>query len=95
MLHLRYISDSQIVSFNFQLLYHRGWIRAVEAAKSGLNASLLIRHPDTDELFVNFDPQVMELIQEAKCLQALNLDIPDTVKALMVKEEEIKKYHVE
>ena len=77
------------------MLYHRGWIRAVEAAKSGLNASLLIRHPDTDELFVNFDPQVVELIQEAKCLQALNLEVPDTVKALKVKEEEIKQNHVE
>ena len=76
------------------MLYHRGWIRAVEAAKSGLNASLLIRHPDTDELFVNFDPQVVELIQEAKCLQALHLEVPETVKALMVKEEEIKQYHV-
>ena len=77
------------------MLYHRGWIRAVEAAKSGLNASLLIRHPDTDELFVNFDPQVVELIQEAKCLQALHLDIPETVHSLMVKEEEIKQYNVE
>ena len=77
------------------MLYHRGWIRAVEAAKSGLNASLLIRHPDTAELFVNFDPQIVELIQEAKCLQALNLEIPDTVKALMTREEEIKQYNVE
>ena len=77
------------------MLYHRGWLRAVDAAKSGLNASLLVRHPDTEELFVNFDPQVMELIQEAKCLQALNLDIPETVKALMTKEEEIKTNNVE
>ena len=30
-----------------QLLYHRGWFRAVEAAKSGLHASLLVRHPET------------------------------------------------
>lgn len=30
-----------------QLLYHRGWFKAVEAAKSGLNASLLVRHPET------------------------------------------------
>jgi len=60
------------MSYSFspsQMLYHRGWLRAVDAAKSGLNASLLIRHPDSGELFVNFDPQVMELIQEAKCLQ--------------------------
>ena len=63
------------------MLYHHGWIRAVEAAKSGLNASLLVRHPESEELFVNFDPQVVELIQGAKCVQVLGLDIPETVKA--------------
>lgn len=77
------------------MLYHRGWIRAIEAAKSGLNASLLIRHPDSGELFVNFDIKVVELIQEAKCLQALNLEVPETVKALQTKEEEIKQANVE
>jgi len=77
------------------MLYHRGWLRAVDAAKSGLNASLLIRHPDSGELFVNFDPQVMELIQEAKYLQALNLEVPETVKALQTKEEEMKQANVE
>lgn len=51
------------------MLYHRGWYRAVEAAKSGLHASLLVKHPETEELYVNFDTQIMELIQEAKWLQ--------------------------
>ncbi len=51
------------------MLYHRGWYRAVEAAKAGLHASLLVRHPESDDLYVNFDPQILELIQEAKWLQ--------------------------
>ena len=76
------------------MLYYRGWIRAIEAARSGLQASLLVRHPDSGELFVNFDPQIMELIQEAKCLQALKLDIPDPAKELIVKEEEIRSNNV-
>ncbi|XP_052807224.1 dynein axonemal heavy chain 5-like isoform X2 [Mya arenaria] len=83
------------VLMEYEMLYHRGWLRAVEAAKSGLNASLLIRHPDSGELFVNFDPQVMELIQEAKCLQAMNLEVPETVKGLQTKEEEIKQNNVD
>ncbi|KAH3727100.1 hypothetical protein DPMN_053025, partial [Dreissena polymorpha] len=83
------------VLMEYEMLYHRGWLRAVEAAKSGLNASLLIRHPDSGELFVNFDPQVVELIQEAKYLQALGLECPETVKALMTKEDEIKQANVD
>lgn len=79
---------------NFQMLYHRGWCRAVEAAKGGLNASLLVRHPETNQLYVNFDPQVLELIQESKCLQALKLEVPEMAKALIVKEEEIKSNSV-
>ncbi|XP_048577391.1 dynein axonemal heavy chain 5 isoform X1 [Nematostella vectensis] len=78
------------VLVEFELLYHRGWFRAVEAAKSGLYASLLVRHPETKELFVNFDPQIVELIQEAKCMARLNLEIPNSAQVLRLKEEQIK-----
>lgn len=27
------------------------------------------------KLFVNFDPQILELIQEAKCMQRLGLEV--------------------
>ena len=82
------------VLLEYEMLYHRGWCRAVEAAKGGLAAALLVKHQETGELFVNFDSQIMELIQESKCLAALNLEIPVTAKNLMVKEEEIKTNHV-
>ncbi|KAK3576985.1 hypothetical protein CHS0354_005992 [Potamilus streckersoni] len=83
------------VLMEYELLYHRGWCRAVEAAKSGLHASLLLRHPETKELFVNFDPQVVELIQEAKCLQSLNLEVPDAAREMILKEETIKNNNVQ
>lgn len=76
------------------MLYHRGWCRAVEAAKSGLNASLLVKHPESDELFVNCDSQIMELIQEAKYLQAMGLEVPDAAKDLIVKETAIRENQV-
>lgn len=66
------------------MLYHRGWYRAVEAAKAGLHASLLIKHPETNELFVNFDIQIMELAQEAKWLQVSLLCRLKTIKILFV-----------
>ena len=57
------------------------------SARSGLNASLLVRHPDTKQLFVNFDPQILELIQEAKYLQKLNLSVPESALFLFKKED--------
>ena len=77
------------------MLYHRGWFRAVEAAKSGLNSSLVVRHPETKELYVNFDPAILELIQEAKYLQKMKLDIPEAATVLCKQEESIKANHVE
>lgn len=66
----------------------------MEAAKSGLNASLLVKHPETGDLFVNFDPQIMELIQEAKYLQAMHLEVPEITKDLVVKENMIRDNQV-
>ena len=82
------------VLMEFEMLYHRGWYKAVETARSGLNASLLVKHPDTEKLFVNFDPQILELIQEAKYLQKLNLEIPEAAIFICKKEAQIKEYNV-
>ena len=83
------------VLMEFEMLYHRGWYRAVEAARSGLNASLMVRHPELPEqLFVNFDPQILELIQEAKYLKKLNLEIPEMAVVLCKREESIKATRV-
>lgn len=63
----------------------------MEVAKSGLQASLLVRHPETKELFVNFDPQIITLIRESECMVRLGLDIPFGAQTLMQKRETIKK----
>lgn len=77
--------------FTIQVLYHRGWLRAVETARSGLNAALLIYQAETDEWFVNFDPQLLELLQEAKYLKKMNLEIHEAALVLCRNENILKK----
>ena len=57
------------VLMEYEMLYHRSWCRAVDSIKSGMHAALLVKHPETKELFVNLDPAILELIQEAKYIQ--------------------------
>ena len=62
----------------------------VEAAKSGLQASLLVRHPETRELYVNFDPLLMTMIRETECMTRLGLDIPPVAKLMRARQSEYK-----
>ncbi|XP_060585698.1 dynein axonemal heavy chain 5-like, partial [Ruditapes philippinarum] len=78
------------VLLEFEVLYYRGWLRQVEAAKSGLSASLLVKHPETNELYVNFDPQILTMIRETECMARLGLEIPPVAKTMRTKQGEYK-----
>ena len=67
------------------------FILQVEVAKSGLQASLLVRHPETKKLYVNFDPQILTLIRESECMVRLGLDIPFGAQTLLQKRQAIKR----
>eukprot|EP01135_Chromosphaera_perkinsii_P010177 Nk52_evm43s2039 gene=Nk52_evmTU43s2039 len=75
----------------FEMLWHRGWYRVVDAAKTGLAATVLVRCPDTGQLYVNFDPQIDQLIKETKSIQRMGLDIPPAAKTLCMNETKIKQ----
>ncbi|GCC35016.1 hypothetical protein chiPu_0013494 [Chiloscyllium punctatum] len=82
------------VLLEFEVLYHRGWCRAVDFAQNGLHASLLVRHPETKEILVNFDPAVFEVLIEAKYLYKMGLDVPEAAFNLCLKETRIKNYYL-
>ena len=63
----------------------------METIKTGLQASLLVKHPETDEIFVNFDPDIFTLIRETECMIKLGLEIPPAAKSLRAKRELMKK----
>ena len=76
----------------FEYLWYEAWCRSVETSKAGLQATLIIRHPDTQRLYVNFDPEILQLIREAKCLSRLGIDVPEAARVVMLQEDKFKGY---
>lgn len=57
----------------------------------GLQASLLVKCPDTKELYVNFDPQILTQIRETDCMSRMGLEIPAFAVVLRQKQDVLKK----
>lgn len=63
----------------------------MEEARVGLQASLLVRSPETGELFVNFDPEILTQIREANCMTKMKLEIPPFAALLQQRQDTLKK----
>uniref|UniRef100_A0A665UP68 Dynein, axonemal, heavy chain 5 n=1 Tax=Echeneis naucrates TaxID=173247 RepID=A0A665UP68_ECHNA len=79
------------VLLEFEMLYHYNWMKKVEHARFGLQASLLVRSPETGELFVNFDAEINTQIREANCMTRMSLEIPPFAALLQQKQDTLKK----
>lgn len=77
----------------FEYLWYEAWCSSIEQAKAGLQATLIIRHPNTGKLYVNFDQELFQLIREAKCLAKLDVDIPEAAKIVLLQEDKFKNYY--
>lgn len=72
------------------------WSRDVEASSQAkLKYPLLIRHPQTRCLRVNFDPSLEKLLREIKYLRLLNIEVPQSALQISSKEETFRKYRGE
>ncbi|XP_027499866.1 dynein heavy chain 5, axonemal-like isoform X4 [Corapipo altera] len=83
------------VLLEFELIYYRAWCRFADQARNALCASLLARHPETKELFVNLDPMLLEVLYETKYLKKMHFEVPDVVLVLCADEEQIKRRQME
>nr|XP_046256822.1 dynein axonemal heavy chain 5 [Scatophagus argus] len=79
------------VLLEFEILYHHSWMKKMEDARLGLQASLLVRSPETGDLFVNFDPDILTQIREANCMTKMNLEIPPFAALLQQKQDTLKE----
>ena len=57
-----------------------------------MQASLLVRHPDTGKYYVNFDPYIPTLIRETDQMRRMNLDVPLAAIKILQREASLKEY---
>lgn len=71
-----------LVAFEFS--WYKAWVQSIDQAKAGLQATLIIRHPEDGKLYVNFDQDIFQLIREAKCLDRMGIEIPESAKIALM-----------
>eukprot|EP00913_Durusdinium_trenchii_P005594 g5213.t1 len=63
----------------FEIVWHQAWMSSLETTKAGLNATLMIKHPEDQKYHVNFDSEILQLMRETKIIDRMgHIDIPET-----------------
>ena len=79
----------------YEYLYKQAWCEQIERAKAGLQATLIIRYPQNNKLYVNFDHEILQLIRESKCLERMGIPIPESARIVLLQEDKFKNYYNE
>ena len=58
-----------------------------------MQATLIIRHPKTAQLLVNFDREILLLIRETKCLMRTNVPVPEGARLVVLQEMKFKSFY--
>ena len=77
----------------FETLWHLAWEQSIDSCKAGLHATLLIRHPTSGRLIVNFDKEILLLIRETKCLLRLKARVPEGARLIVMQEVKFKAFY--
>ncbi|XP_029955923.1 dynein heavy chain 5, axonemal [Salarias fasciatus] len=82
-----------VVLLHYELLHIQAWSQAAESVPQCLSAALLVRHENSKELFINLDPVVLEVLQEARWMAKLGVMVPNVVQKMTSREAHIKALH--
>ncbi|XP_026147559.1 dynein heavy chain 5, axonemal isoform X2 [Mastacembelus armatus] len=78
-----------VVLLQYEMLHLQGWSQAAESVPHCLKAALLVRH-ENKELFVNLDPVVLEVLQEALWMTKLGVTVPKVILKMTAREGQLK-----
>ncbi|KAM5298313.1 dynein axonemal heavy chain 8 [Ctenodactylus gundi] len=87
---IRQYNKISYVLVKFEVVYHMAWIKETSQLEYALHATLFVRHPETGKLLVNFDPKILEVVRETKCMIKMKLDVPEQAKRLLRLESKLK-----
>ncbi|XP_028623753.1 dynein heavy chain 8, axonemal [Grammomys surdaster] len=87
---IRQYNRISYVLVEFEVVYHTAWVKEISQLQYALQATLFVRHPETGKLLVNFDPKILEVVRETKCMIKMRLDVPEQAKKLLKLESKLK-----
>jgi dynein heavy chain len=76
-----------------EMWYFMVWSNDIERSKAALQATLIVRNEK--KMYVNFHPDIMQLIREAKVLDRQSIKIPESARIILLQEEKFKMYNNE
>ncbi|CDI82587.1 hypothetical protein EAH_00029220 [Eimeria acervulina] len=74
----------------YELRWHQAWTESVQSTADCLNSTLLVRNPSTGKLSINFDGDIARLIREAKIMERMDMEIPDSGRIVFLREKKLK-----
>jgi dynein heavy chain len=95
--HIRMYNRLAKTLIEFETLWYQAWVNSIETVKSGLQATLIIKHPDDGMRFhVNFDQEILQLIRETRCMDRMGyIEMPEAAKMVLLQEQKFKMYNHE
>ncbi|KAJ7419451.1 hypothetical protein BTVI_25264 [Pitangus sulphuratus] len=78
------------VLVEFEVVYHNAWMKEMSQLEYPLQATIFVRHPKSEKFLVNFDPQILEIVRETKCMIKLGLEVPEQAVKIVIIENKLK-----
>ncbi|KAG9493712.1 hypothetical protein GDO78_001536 [Eleutherodactylus coqui] len=77
---------------SYEDMWYQKWKSQIEKGLNGLNLTLLVREPVTQQLMVNTDMRMLQLIEETKWMSRLGIRVPETALLVLHQAEKLKMY---
>ena len=79
------------VLVEYELVFINLWTKQIDGVKTCFNSTVLVKHPDTGELLVNFDPKINEALREIEVMTKMGVKIPLEAKPFIGKRTELRE----